>query len=294
VTDRYAILIARITAWADGDENIRALVVTGSAARGPAATDRFSDRDIEIIAHDRRPLLASDAWLHAFAPVWVAQALANNDAFDTRLVFFAGGRKIDFTIADRTRIEVMIRAGRLDDLYQRGYDVLLDKDGLTADLPRPTGEPPRRSLPTAAELAETVTEFWFEAAHMPAYLLRGELWVVKFRDWTMKQMLLRMVEWHALATNGPLTDVWHIGTRMERWVDAQTWGELQHVFGRFDRADSWRSLVATMRLFTRLTRETAERLDLAYPIDSERAITHYVLSFADEIAPHEAETTPRP
>ena len=281
--DLHTTLTARITAWADGDENIRALIMTGSASRAPGATDRFSDWDIEIIARDRRPLLASDAWLHAIAPVWVAQALENGDAFDTRLVFFAGGQKIDFTIADRTRIEVMIRAGRLDDLYERGFEVLLDKDGLTVDLPRPTGSPPRRSLPTAKELDDTVTEFWFEAAHMPTYLLRDELWVVKFRDWTMKQMLLRMVEWHTLAKNGAQTDVWHIGTKMERWVDAETWDDLQHVFGRFDRADSWRSLVAMMRLFTRLTHETAERLNLAYPADAERFITHYILSFADEI-----------
>jgi len=283
--DPYVTLLARITEWAEGDDNIRALVLTGSAARGLDATDRFSDRDIEIIARDRYPLLSSDAWFHDFAPVWVAQALDNGDAFDTRLVFFAGGQKVDFTIADRTRIEVMIRAGRLDDLYARGFDVLLDKDGLTADLPRPTGASPRRHLPTATDLAETVTEFWFEAAHMPTYLLRGELWVVKHRDWTMKQMLLRMMEWHALATRGRHTDVWHIGTKMEQWVDAQTWDDLQHVFGRFDRADSWRGLVAMMRLFTRLTRETSEQLNLAYPVEPEHAITSYVLSFAEEARP---------
>jgi hypothetical protein len=37
------------------------------------------------------------------------------------------------------------------------------------------------------------------SAHIPPYLARGELWVVKFRDGTMKRMLLRLVEWDALA-----------------------------------------------------------------------------------------------
>ncbi len=281
--DTHAHLIERIIAWAEADDNIRAVIVTGSSTRSANAADRFSDCDVEIIARDRAPLLADDAWIHAIAPVWVAQYLSNDDGFDTRLVFFKGARKVDFTVADRSRIDIMIDQGRLDDLYERGYRVLLDKDGLTADLPQASGAAPRSTLPSQAEFADIVTEFWFEAAHMPTYLLRDDLWVVKFRDWTMKEMLLRMLEWHALATRDREIDVWYIGTKMKRWVDDTTWDELQHVFGRFDRADSWRGLIAMMVLFTRLTHETASALDLDYPADSERFITEYVLSFEDDI-----------
>jgi aminoglycoside 6-adenylyltransferase len=285
MTDSHAHLIERIIAWAEADDNIRAVIVTGSSTRGPDATDRFSDRDVEVIARDPAPLLADDAWIHAIAPVWVALYLENDPGdFETRLVFFEGGHKIDFTVADRSRIDVMIEQGRLDDLYERGYRVLLDKDGLTVNLPQAGDTAPRRSLPSQAEFSDTVAEFWFEAAHMPTYLLRDDLWVVKFRDWTMKEMLLRMLEWHALAVHGGETDVWYIGTKMKRWVDDATWDELQHVFGRFDRTDSWRGLVAMMKLFTRLTHETAEALGLDYPVNSERFITDYVLGYENEIA----------
>ena len=129
-----------------------------------------------------------------------------------------------------------------------------------------------------------MSEFWFEAAHMPTYLVRGELWVVKFRDWTMKEMLLRMLEWHSLATRGPETDTWYIGTKLRRWVDTETWAEVQWVFSRFDRADAWRGLVAMMALFTRLTHETAAALGLDYPAESEQAVTTYVLDFEGQIA----------
>ncbi len=284
MTESHAKLIESIVAWAEADGNVRALIMTGSSARDGNAVDRSSDRDIEIIARDREPLLADDAWVHAIAPVWVALYLENDDDFDTRLVFFEGGRKVDFTIADRSKLDEMTTAGQLDELYERGYRVLLDKDGLASRLPQSTGAAPRRSLPSQPEFSDTVTEFWFEAAHMPAYLLRDDLWVVKFRDWTMKQMLLRMLEWHALAVHGSETDVWHIGTRMKRWVDETTWDELQHVFARFDRADSWRGLNAMMTLFTRLTRETAAGLGLDYPADAERFITVYVLGCEGEIA----------
>jgi aminoglycoside 6-adenylyltransferase len=282
MTDTHAELIERIVAWAHTNDNIRAVVQTGSSTRAPGNVDRFSDRDLELVCRDPALLAEDDAWLHAIAPVWVALYLDNGDAFDTRLVFFEGGRKVDFTLADRSRIDKMIDAGELNDLYQRGYRVLLDKDRLTAGLPAPIGAAPKVALPSQQEFSDTVTEFWFEAAHMPTYLTRGELWVVKFRDWTMKEMLLRMLEWHALATRGEGTDTWYIGTKMRRWVDEATWAELQHVFARFDRVDSWRGLVASMALFTRLTRETASALGLEYPRESERHITEYVLGFEDE------------
>jgi aminoglycoside 6-adenylyltransferase len=280
LADRHAGIVRRITAWAEADDNIRALVVTGSSSREMGAADRFSDRDIEIIARDCVPLLAGDAWLHAIAPVWVSQYLENDGFFDTRLVFFEGARKVDFTIADRSRLDSMIGSGQLDGLYERGYRVLMDKDGLASRLPSPTGASPLHALPSAAGFADVVSEFWFEAAHMPTYLAREEFWVVKFRDWTMKEMLLRMLEWHALTIQGVETDVWYIGTKMKRWVDAPTWVELQHVFGRFDRDDSWRALVAMIDLFTRLTHDVAAACSFEVP-ESERHVRAYVLGSAE-------------
>lgn len=283
--DPHAEIIERLVAWAEDEDNIRALIQTGSSSRTTGQADRFSDREIEVIARDVAPLLTDDAWIHSIAPVWVALYLENDlGDFETRLVFFEGGRKVDFTIADRTRIEALVDSVALNDLYARGYRVLLDKDGLARGLTTPSGAAPRRPLPAEAEFTRTVTEFWFEEAHMPTYLIRDELWVVKFRDWTMKQMLVRMLEWNSLATRGPDTNTWCIGTKMKQWLDAETWDEVYDVFSRFERADAWRGLVATMALFTRLTRETAELLGLNYAVESERQIAAYVLGFEEEVA----------
>jgi len=60
----------------------------------------------------------------------------------------------------------MVETGTLDGLYERGYRVLLDKDGLAGGLPTPSKALPKHSLPARAEFTRTVTEFWFEAAHM--------------------------------------------------------------------------------------------------------------------------------
>ncbi len=279
--DHHADIMASLLRWATCNDNIRALIQTGSSSRASAAADSFSDRDIELVCRDPEPLLADDAWIHEIAPVWVALYLENDPGkFATRLVFFEGSRKVDFTVADRSRLDGMIASGCLNPLYERGYRVLLDKDGLTTGLPAPTGASPRKPLPTESEFVATVTEFWFEVAHMPTYLTRDDLWVVKLRDGTIKEMLLRMLEWHALYTRGAATDVWHIGAKMKYWVDPETWAEVQGVFGRFDTADSFRALKATMQLFKRLTHEVAERAAFTVP-DAERHIEGYVLGFGN-------------
>ena len=281
--DRHAEIMTNILAWAKSDENIRAIIVNGSSTRPAGASDRFSDRDVQIIAVNRGPLIADDAWIKAIAPIWVALYLDNDDGFDSRLVFFEKARKVDFTIADRSQLDAMSESGKLDSLYAKGYTVLLDKDGITANLPAVTPLEPHTSRPTATEFVQTVDEFWFEAAHMPTYLFRDELWVVKFRDWTMKEMMLRMLEWHAAVNNDERVDVWYIGSKLKHWIEPEVWNDLMGIFGRFDRADSFRALVAMMDVFARLTHDVAEGCGFEVP-ESEHFIRNYVLGFADEIA----------
>jgi aminoglycoside 6-adenylyltransferase len=277
-------LLARIVAWAEADANVRALVQTGSGARADGSVDEFSDLDLEVVAADPGALAADDAWFEAFARMLVHLPLENERGEGSRLVFYEGGAKVDFTLCACDRL-TSLRAG-LDGLYERGYAVLVDKDGLAAALPAPSGRPPLRRPPNQAELDSVVREFWFEADHIPRYLARDEPWVVKHRDWTMKTMLLRMLEWHAVATAaGEPPDIWHIGTKLRRWVDARAWHDLGETFGRFDRASSRRALHATMRLFTRLTAETAAALGLEPRRDLAARVTAYALGLDERAAP---------
>jgi aminoglycoside 6-adenylyltransferase len=286
--DRHAEILATLLRWAERDSNIRAVIQTGSTSRPAGSADRFSDLDIELICNDPAPLISDDDWIHNLALVWVALYLDNGPGeYETRLVFFEGARKVDFTLADIKHLQSMLDSGHLNDLYDRGYQVLMDKDGLTGGLSAPTGHSPHKSLPSELEFTATVTEFWFEAAHMPTYLTRDDLWVVKLRDGTIKDMLLCMLEWHALYSRGSRTDVWYRGTKLKRWIDPETWDELHDVFGKFDAADSYRSLLATMRLFTRLTHEIASMAGFAIP-ESESHIQAYVLSFADAFQPKQS------
>jgi len=262
-------VLASILSWAGAREDVAAVIQTGSLARSDESADAFSDIDLEIIAHDPRLLAEDDRWLSAIADLVTVLHLEQDDGWPTRLAIYDGGVdggvKVDFTLAAPRRLQEMISGRRLNALYTRGYRVLLDKDGVARDLPPPSGDAPRRSLPAEEEFRRRVEEFWFEAFHIPKYLARGELFLVKQRDWTMKELLLEMMEWHALALSAVPVDVWHLGARLRQWTDPATWRDLQWTFGRFDADDARRAFGETTTLYSRLAREVARKAGFPYP-----------------------------
>jgi aminoglycoside 6-adenylyltransferase len=276
-------LLARILAWANADPNVLVVILTGSRARIGATPDEFSDHDLEIIARDPTPLIDDDAWWRAFGHASVHLSLSDGQPYPTRLIFYEGGRKVDFSLCRVDRVRDMIDARTLNDMYERGYTVLIDKENITAGLPAAIGNVTPKPLPDQRAFSAVVSEFWFEAAHIPRYVIRGELWVVKFRAWTMQRLLLRMLEWRAIALSEKSVDVWQIGTHMHDWIDAGTRAQMGGTFSAFTAGACWQDLLATTALFRRIANETATATALNYPQEIDADITAYIATFTSRI-----------
>ena len=249
-------------------------MLTGSMARNNGLADHMSDIDVEVVSTNPATLECDDRWLHDLGELTLVMRLNPGDGQEwaTRLAIYADGVRVDYTLAGPSRLQRMAESGTLNKLYDRGYKILVDKDGIAKGLRAPTGSASALPLPTQPDFTAAVEEFWFEASHIPKYLARGELWLVKFRDWAMKECLLRMVQWHAIAI-APSVDVWHNGQNMARWLEPEAWEELQLCFGRFDAADARRAFAATTALYARLGREVALEAGLEYPRACEQQIS---------------------
>ena len=253
----------KIVAWAQANPSVRAVIMTGSMARPTAPKTRWSDLDIELYFDDPTPYVASEEWIYGFGEVWVILPLENPGWHPTRLTWFAGGEKVDFSVKSVNSLQHMIEADELSEMYQRGYQVLVDKDGLAAQLaPSPFKRPTPQS-PTFEDFDFTVREFWFEAMHVAQYIAARELWTVKFRDAEVKYALLRMLEWHGQFVLG--NTVYHTGKRMVEWSD--TWDEVHNIWSHFSALDSWLAFHKTIALFDRVGRDVAAKLDFVYPVE---------------------------
>ena len=245
--------------WARSEDAIRAVVITGSLARFDGSTDEYSDLDAQIITTDIGRYTADDSWLDDLGEVWIRFPLYEDQPY--RLVWFAGGVKVDFQFITAESIRALSRAGQLSDEYLRGYWVALDKDGIYRQLPPSPRVFPQPPLPSCEQLQALINEFWFEAIHVAQFIRRREFWVVKFRDWTMKSNLLQMLEWRARAAGGGDVNTWLLGKRMSDWTDDATFAAVREIWAPWDAGELWRSLLTQIALFRRLSRELADALD---------------------------------
>lgn len=267
-------LLQKICNWAGTQHDVRVLILTGSYARGRA--DQLSDFDIEVFARDPEWYVRSDSWMSEIGPMLMYLPLHSDAGYPTRLTMFKDGLKVDFTICSVAVLADMVDSRKLPPLYNRGYRVLVDKDRLTSRLPTASLKPIVTGAPTEAELTNVVQEFWFEAYHVAKYLKRDDLWAAKFRDWGLKGLLLKMLEWHEKSLHGWDYDTEHLGIRMKEWGEPNIWARLKRIFARFDSRDSWRALRATMSVFREIAQDTASRLRYRYPGEVDQYLSGYV------------------
>ena len=264
----------RIINWARGVDKIRAVVITGSLARADGSVDEFSDLDAQIITRDIAVLTRDDCWLDALGEVWIRFPLQQKAPY--RLVWFAGGSKVDFQFIGLDEILAMRESGELSDEYRRGYHVALDKDGLYTDLPPSPRIFPTPAPPSQNEVDAVINEFWFEAIHVAQFIRRREFWVAKYRDWTMKEDLLRLLEWHARATGEGDVNTWLLGKRIMQWAGAETAEAIERIWPRWDAAEMWTALLVQLELFRRLSRELHAALGVDYAEAKHLRIEQYI------------------
>jgi len=265
-------LIEKVVAWAKEDPRVTAVVLTGSRGRADRV-DRFSDLDVELIGPRPQDLAADDGWISFAGPPMVVLPFDEPD-ITTRLVVLPQGRKVDFSLWSEARVTNMVEHG-LDDLYNRGYAVLLDKTGLSDGLPEPTLLSTLARRPQQAAFTRIESEFWFEATQVAIYLARRDLWVVKFRENLMHSCLLTMLEWKAQFDSADPRFTWHIGHHMDEWLSPSDYAAAGEVFTRFDIKDTVRGVSAAMDLFERTSAAAADALALAHrPALAETARRH--------------------
>ena len=144
--DKTALRL-RVLEWAAANNDVRAVIETGAQVRRDHAGDDLSDLDIELYLTDVEKYAARREWFRAFGKVWVSLELSEN-GFTSRLVIYDGGAKIDFILYDVEKLKRRAQVATLPDIYQRGYMVHIDKDGVAAQIPPSPFTPPKPAPPT--------------------------------------------------------------------------------------------------------------------------------------------------
>lgn len=267
-------ILNKIIEWAKEEELVRGLIMVGSKALSDA-TDDLADIDISVFFKDKESFIRDASWISKIAKVWVYspdEHYYGDTLVPTRLVIYEDGVKVDYSLCDIEVIEFLAKNNHFD----TGYKILIDKDGLMTNFKEPSFKPSLPKKPTEEEFIHIIKEFWFEAYHVAKYLKREDLWLVKFRDWSLQVYLITMMEWLMLARNNWDYDVKWNGKHIKKWLDPKIYERLNEIFSHFDKEDSWTGLIARLNLFRDLSKETAQLLGYPYPEDTDKNLTGFI------------------
>lgn len=245
------------------DENIRATLLTSSRANQNAVTDFLSDYDIELYVRKIEVVKKNDDWLNPFGKIisrWPFQPKSTfNDNWITRLILFADGVRIDFQITDKIN-------EKLDNI-DYGHRILIDKDNILADLPKPSYAKYNIKKPSREEFESLVNEFWWNAYYVPKYLWRDELPYAKSMMGQVihDEFLKKAIDWHiGINTNWGISSGAN-GRHFKKLLEKDIWDKYISTFAGANMDDNWNSFFSAVDLFSTLTKRIGIQLGYNYP-----------------------------
>jgi len=283
----YRELIERFRKWAESRPDIRAAVIVGSRARVDHPADDWADLDIVIVTTDPEYYVSTSGWIKNFAkPVLTFIEPTSTGDEKERRVLYEDMLDVDFAIIPQEKLQGLLSiksdlqaSAQVSNLLGRGVRVLIDKDGMTkqlSTLSASIAEPPSPQ-PTQDEFLGVVNDFLYHAVFTAKHMRRGELWwTVTCLNCHMQHLLLRMIEWHALATHDWKHDTWFRGRFLEEWAHPKAVNGLHQAFARYDKEDIKRALLSTIGLFRQLANETSTNLSYPYPREADKNVTKWI------------------
>jgi len=300
VEKSYEGLMERFCLWAERRADIRVAIVVGSRARADHPADEWADLDVVIVTADPDQYVSKSDWISSLGkPLLTFVEPTSTGGEKERRVLYEKMLDVDFAIFPLEKARQLLlsigksggaggdsqAAAQFSNVFGRGVRVLVDKDGVmsrfgavAASLKRPTSPVPKQD-----EFLDVVNDFLYHAVFTAKHLRRGELWwTVACLDSYLQYLLLRMIEWHALAMHDWKHDVWFRGRFLEEWADSEAVKGLRETFAHYDEADVKRALLATIDLFRRLATETARRLNYSYPVEADEKVTEWIRACISE------------
>jgi aminoglycoside 6-adenylyltransferase len=277
-----ARILRQLKDWGEGQEPVRAMLLTSTRTRPGARVDLFSDYDVVLVVTDIQPFFTDRGWLEDFGRVLVVYRdpikLEYGIERFAYITQYEDGLKIDFTVWPVEMVPWLVAAPQLPDDLDVGYTILMDKDNLTAGLQTPTYAAHIPSPPTQAEYENRIEVFFHEATYVAKHLWRDDLMAAKYNlDYAMKMNKLRqMLEWRMEIDRGWSVKPGAYGRGLKQHLAPEIWQELERTYVGAGEQENWDALFNTIALYRRVAIEVGRHLGYSYPHELDRRTIEYL------------------
>jgi aminoglycoside 6-adenylyltransferase len=276
--------IHMITQWAMTHDPIRAVLLTSTRALPDSQVDVLSDYDVILTVQDIHPFVTDRSWLNDFGEVLITywDAIYPDPVFGidkcSNVTQYCDGLKLDFTLWSVGLLQRIVAAPVLPAELDAGYQVLLDKDHLTAGMHPATGRAYVPKQPTLATYQTLINDFLSDAPYVAKCLWRNELMPAKWcLDYDMKHIYLRqMLEWRFEIDCNWSVPVGALGKGLRKRLPSYLWTAVERTYVGARIADNWKALMCTMDLFRQVSMEVGDYFGYSYPDELHHRVGAYL------------------
>ena len=257
------------------DPRVRLVLLSGSRANPDAPRDDLQDFDIVYFVNNLDSFLGGEGWLDSFGRRMIMQKpeeMGENPPETPDLAYlmlFEDGNRIDLSLYPPARLrEIVGREGF--------WRVLLDKDYLAADLPKPSAAQFQTKPPTAKAFEDCCNEFWWVSPYVAKGLCRQEqLYAVWHMEAVIRKELLKMLAWWVGTREGWLVPLGKQYKYLRAHMEPVAWELLMRTCRLDKPAYCWQALFAAQRLFRHASWQVADHFGFGYPPYDEN-VTPYI------------------
>ena len=269
--------------WSENNQDIRVVLLTSSLVNPLATIDEFSDLDIELIFENNANYISDNTWTQNFGNP-MAMVEEDESYFDgkhaMKMVLYYDGVKIDFKLYNKSKFLEDANQKELPEDWDIGYKVLLDKDGITQKMVKPTYQVSIIKKPTEKEFQQILNDFWWDTTYVAKCLARDEIFYAKFMSENniRTDYLVPLLEWFIASEHDWNITTNKYGRLFKKYLSTEMWMKIEKTFSGSKIEDNWDALFAMADLVSKIGTELSQNLHYDYPKKLEKDIRKYLNS----------------
>lgn len=265
-------MLALILNIAKEDDNIRAVLLSGSRANPDCPKDAYQDFDIVYFVKDVAPYWDNMAWIEekfgkpalVQRPESMQLIAPDNDGNYVYLMVFPDGNRIDLTIT----------ASVYEDDGEPAI-LLLDKDGTFPEI-KVKPDFWYVKMPNQKCFSDCCNEFHWCLNNVAKGIARDELSYVMEMNHIVRDMLILMLEWYVGTQYNFAVSVGKSGKYLKKYLPTELYEKFAKTYSDADYEHIWAAAFEMLYLFGDVAREVAEKLGFVYDEAEEQGIERYM------------------
>jgi len=257
---------------ANEDDNIRAVLMTGSRANPDCPVDIYQDFDIVYFVKDIKTYWDNDAWIEdkfgkpSFMqkPESMSLIPPDNNGNYAYLMMFPDGNRIDLQITK----ELYVDDGEPAIL-------LLDKDGTFPKI-NVAKDYWYIEKPNQKFFSDCCNEFHWCLNNVAKGIAREELSYAMEQFQNVRDMLMKMLEWYIGVNNDFAVSAGKSGKYFKKFLPEDIYLKFTKTYSDADYEHMWEAAFEMLYLFDDVAKMVADKLAFAFNISEAQGIESYM------------------